>query len=288
MMANRSSIGDIGHVPRHPTFRTIAEVACGIAPPPGGRSSLSCRQAASFFEDRSEFQDSRRYDFNSMRVIPMMTRMATSPRRWTISAALALAMGIVSMGCDSGKAPILDDDPEAVVALKKAGAGVERIPNMGAQNLIGRAIDMSDTSNSREVLAHLALVDGLVEIKLTGPDVTDETLAALPEIKSATRLDLTGSEVTDAGLKHLKALPSLTLLNLTDTQVTGSGLADLGPNINSLNLTNLPIGDNDLSNLEHLKGLSMLVLGGTQVTAAGVRKLRNGRPFPLTVGINLN
>lgn len=216
----------------------------------------------------------------------MMFRNVEAPvRRTDVMTALALSSCLWIHGCGAGKEPILDDDPPAVVALKKAGADIERVPRMGA---LSYNVDMAGVSLTPELLALLAEVDGLAELKLTGSKVTDETLAALPEVKSLTRLELTGSKVTNQGLVHLASLPSLFVLNLTDSQVTGAGLKELGPRITGLNLTNLPINDEDLESLTHMKALSMLMLSGTNVTAAGVNKFKKGGRFPLTVGIKLD
>jgi hypothetical protein len=205
-----------------------------------------------------------------------------------ITAALVnLGFGILLAGCGSDKEPILESDSPAVVALKEAGADVKREPNMSAPDMVGRNIDLSDTSQDAEVMAHLPDVSGLIALKLSGAEVTDATLAALPELKTVTRLDVSGSKITDAGLQHLALLPGLATLNLSDTQVTGAGLANLPPRLHSLVLENLAIRDADLEHLKHLKGLSMLVLTGTQVTPGGVREFKAERPFMLTVGIKL-
>jgi hypothetical protein len=191
-------------------------------------------------------------------------------------------------GCESSVEGILDDDPPAVIALKNAGAIIERQPSMVAPGMIGRTVDLSNTSSAGELLVHLPDVPGLLSVKLSGSNVTNEVLAKLPELRSVTELDLSQSSVSDEGLKYLKALPSLATLNLSDTQIKGHGLTDLPSSVGGLVLANLPIGDKDLENLEALKRLRMLVLTGTNVTAAGVAHVKQGRPRLLTVGIKLN
>ncbi|MGD9854403.1 MAG: hypothetical protein AB7U20_05565 [Planctomycetaceae bacterium] len=213
------------------------------------------------------------------------TWVASSSRDAFFLAAAASALWLP--GCGGSGSPIREDDPEAVVALINAGAEVDRVPNMSAPNMLGRNVDVTGTDLNDELFQHLGQIEGLIELKLASPEVTDDTLAKLPELKTVTTVDLTGASITDEGLAHLESLPALFSLNLSDTKVTAAGLAKLRP-LAILTLTNLPIGDDDLESLQHMKGLAVLTLAGTNVTPAGVNQMRQTRPRLLVVGIKMN
>ena len=202
--------------------------------------------------------------------------------------AAVFAACVLCVGCSSDKTPILEDDSQIVIALKKTGADVERIPTLGMPNMTGHKIDLTGVDVDSEILELLEQLQTLVSLKLTGEGITDETLARVGKWKNLRDLDLGGSAVTDAGLKHLSSLGVLGTLLLNDTKVTGSGLADVPPSLNSLNLTNLPIDDNELKDLKHLKKLRAISVAGTQVTASGASDFEKGRGFVLVVGIKRN
>ncbi|QDU38538.1 Chaperone protein DnaJ [Maioricimonas rarisocia] len=68
----------------------------------------------------------------------------------------------------------------------------------------------------------------IVFVRLTGPEVTDQTLALLQEQGSITEeiqsLDLSDSEVTDGGMRHLAQLDRLRFVDLRGTVLTREGL----------------------------------------------------------------
>lgn len=218
-----------------------------------------------------------------------MLRVVEIERRYHgFVIAIACCGCLLLAGCGKAKPPIRDDDPEAVVVLKKAGAIVERVPNFRAKDMIGRNIDMSETSMEPDLLKTLSTVEHVGQLTMNGPDVTDESLSYISSMKSVTVLDLEGANVTDAGLKHLTGMRGLYSLNLNDTQVTGAGLAEL-PQVGVLQLSQLPIGDEELTHLSHLNRLKFLALKDTQVTPGGVAKLKQqGRPNLMVMGIRRN
>jgi Leucine-rich repeat (LRR) protein len=86
-------------------------------------------------------------------------------------------------------------------------------------------------------------IDGkpVIEVDLSGKDVTDEELARLRTWKTLRVLDLSGcKKITDAGLPYVAPLTNLTSLNLQSTGVHGDGLVHLK---GLTNLTNLQLPD---------------------------------------------
>ena len=191
-------------------------------------------------------------------------------------------------GCSGDKTPVLEGDSEAVIALKKAGAEVTRVPMIGLPNMTGRAVDLTDVKIDAEIMGYLAEVQDMTKLTLTGAAVTDDTLAQFGEWRHLYELHLSGSSVTGAGLKHLASLKALDALRINDTKVTGTGLTEVPPRVMTLQLNKLPIGDDDLKNLKHLKRLQALMLADTKVTAAGVVAFKKDRPPMMIMGVKLN
>ena len=124
-------------------------------------------------------------------------------------------------------------------------------------------------------LVHLAGLDNLTALDLTGSPVTDAGLAHLSRSAQLVALELGGTAVSDAGLAILTGLPRLESLNLRKTRVTNSGLITLRdhPNINWLDLSGTDVGDVGVAHLAGLSRLRTLGLGKTRVTDAGLTQL---------------
>ena len=100
-------------------------------------------------------------------------------------------------------------------------------------------------------------LDGLRELYMYCPGLTDAGLDHLKGLTGLRVLDLPETHVTDAGLDHLKGLTSLERLSLAGcTQVTDAGL----------------------QHLKGLRGLRELDVYGTHVTDAGVAAIEKAIP----------
>lgn len=102
---------------------------------------------------------------------------------------------------------------------------------------------------SREIGADFAQVlDTIVELRWTGPDVGDEQIDFLVEQRNAfatlRALDLSQSQLTDAGVQALAPFANLERLNLSGTPITHHALAILEslPNLAWLNLRGTHVG----------------------------------------------
>jgi hypothetical protein len=202
---------------------------------------------------------------------------------------LLAACGFLA-GCGEAKAPIFDDDPVAVIALKEAGANVLRLPLAGGrkEGEFACRVELERASVDSEVIEHLNQLEFLSELSFQ--NATDELLQAMGDFRVLRKIDLAGSSVTDAGLQALasKQLPALYTLVLDDTTVTGAGLADVPKQVRGLSLANLALTDADIVNLKHVRGLMALTLSGTNVTPSGVNSARQTRPQMMVMGIKMN
>jgi uncharacterized membrane protein len=146
-------------------------------------------------------------------------------------------------------------DPQAVVALKKAGYRIETV----AQDVLLLQVT---TINIRHAFG-------------------DEDLKRLmPVAEQITWLDLSGTRVGDAGLSALANMPHLTRLHLAKTATGDEGLRHLSglENLEYLNLYGTNVSDAGLAHLEGLDRLKALYLWQTRVTETGVERLKQRQP----------
>jgi Leucine-rich repeat (LRR) protein len=104
--------------------------------------------------------------------------------------------------------------------------------------------------------------------------ITDDVLLSVGRVKSLVNVDLSGTEITDVGVGHLVGLRRIASLTLADSKVTSACLKDLGelPNLEILNLSK-----NDISGgFEHLvscEKLTWLVLSHVKLSDADVASI---------------
>ena len=117
----------------------------------------------------------------------------------------------------------------------------------------------------------------VVDLRLRGPWVKDDTLKRIGQLSTLQRLCLGRSSTTDAGLQHLKHLSQLKRLGLWRTQVTDKGMkcvAELAE-LEKLDLSLTTVGDQGLGHLKRLKNLRWLRLQHNRgmITACGLQHL---------------
>ena len=156
-----------------------------------------------------------------------------------------------------------------IAALEAAGAKV-RLDNAGAVI----AIDARNTEITGETLVNLQLMK---DLKLLGPQVTDETVAGLGEFQSLTSLALDKTAITDATLvNQIKKLPKLQQLFLAEVAITDAGVFALKENtgFTRVRLAGTPITDASLEILSKMPKLQSLDVSNTwDITSAGVALL---------------
>jgi len=125
----------------------------------------------------------------------------------------------------------------------------------------------------------------LTEVKMTGPEITDETLEKLAGIKGLRLLDLSQSSITDAGLKHLSGLTSLQSLKMFKTQV--KDLTPLAPltNLRSLIIEHTQVHDDNLVVVEKFPRLHELNASYLELTDAGIEHIAKCQHL-LTLGLS--
>jgi len=197
------------------------------------------------------------------------------------------------------------NEQEAVAALKKRGARVERdatgmattvsfsdirakdadllhlkaLSNLGGVDLHSHSEEYAGFNEVHVTgagLAHLGGLTKLEELNLLGTNDTDAGLAHLKNLKELRYLNLGYTKVTDAGLAHLAKLTSLESLSLEGAhEITDAGLLHLRglSKLKHLHLDCTNVGDPGLKHLERLASLRSLHLYGAKVTDAGVGHL---------------
>jgi hypothetical protein len=137
-------------------------------------------------------------------------------------------------------------DPRAVVALRRAGVGVEPVAE-DLRLLQVTAVNVRDAFDDAWLRQLLPVAAQVTWLDLSGTRVTDAGLATLARLPNLTRLSLGNTAVSDAGLRHLAALVRLEYLNLFDTRVSDAGVGAL----------------------RALGALRVVYLGGTRVSSEG-------------------
>ncbi len=91
-----------------------------------------------------------------------------------------------------------------------------------------RSLELSGTRVSDAGVQHLTALQGLEDLQLSGSEITDVGLAAVAELPNLTSLTLFGTGASDAGLAHLKKLSRLQRLVLHRTPLVSlAGVEDL-------------------------------------------------------------
>lgn len=120
----------------------------------------------------------------------------------------------------------------------------------------------------------------VVGFNFVGDDFKDEMLAPVAKLTGVYELRLDGTPLTNAGLAHIESLKSVTHLHLEKTKIDDGGLAHLKglENLEYLNLYGTAVTDVGLDHLAGLKNLKKLFVWRTQVTDAGAAKLKGSIP----------
>jgi len=112
----------------------------------------------------------------------------------------------------------------------------------------------------------------VMEVGLTGADLTDDGVAELAGLKALTSLRIGATGITDEGLKHLAGMTALTELNIGETRITDAGLKHLAPltALTRLDVRRTRVKDSGLNSIGELKNLTALVLTATEITDDGL------------------
>ena len=150
------------------------------------------------------------------------------------------------------------------------------------------------------LVARLAGLPSLQELRIADGAVTGETLAALASLEYLEVLEIDRCPLTGAGARQIASLPAIRWLRLADVPVTAGDLSTLGALTNLevlqlpqaqldsqslawisglkdltwLDLSGTSLGNDDLRYLAHLPALEVLSLAGTNVTDDGLAHLQ--------------
>lgn len=119
-----------------------------------------------------------------------------------------------------------------------------------------------------------------VSFHFAGDRFRDEMLAPVANLGAVFELRLNGTPLTSGGLAHLANLTSIERLHLEKTKIDDAGLAHLKglENLQYLNLYGTAVSDTGLEHLAGLKKLKKLFVWQTKVTDAGAAKLQAALP----------
>jgi Leucine Rich repeat len=210
-------------------------------------------------------------------------------------------------GAKPGQLPPLNERQQAIAAIERLGAHVQRDAGFdgrvhGIRFTVKQATDadlallrpltdarLVDLSGNRQVtdagLLHIAVLTNLEALDLDGTQVTDGGLARLQGLKQLVGLHCGTPTVGDEGLASLQALPKLQSLHLKSSGVTDAGLAHIGKltRLSFLDLDDTMVTDAGLAHLHGLSKLAQVRLRRTKVSDAGVQALTQVVPAVLVV-----
>jgi hypothetical protein len=155
---------------------------------------------------------------------------------------------------DASKQPpraLAKDDAKSIAALTAAGIRCDKDSEGGRVTRVDGSFRMTDA-----LMAHVAKLPGVVELKLSFTDVTDGGLAHVKDLAELEELMLNQTKITDKGLEHLEKLTKLKKLDLEKTLVS----------------------DDIVARLKTLKELNHLDLRGTTITPAAAASLKEALP----------
>lgn len=147
---------------------------------------------------------------------------------------------------------------ENYVAQEKV---VDRLIEMGAKVEV-EPIDWLKRSFGEDFAQ---VVERIVSLKMTGPEIGDDQIAFLAQerkaLASLQSLDLSRSSISDPGLAHLFGLTNLKRLDLSGTRLTRPWLEILFklPELQELVLTDIPLNWRDRRRLRRvLRGVTLV------------------------------
>jgi len=156
-------------------------------------------------------------------------------------------------------------DPRVLESLVKKGVSIT--PISSTSNYLSISF-ISVPRQAVELLPELSAIGNhIVELKLTGCAVGNESISALKSLSNLTRVSLDDTPVTDAALTDLALLPRLSYLNLKGTSVTLAGIEKLknATNLRHLYLYQTKIKAGDQAKIRALLPKTLVDFGGYEV-----------------------
>lgn len=235
------------------------------------------------------------------------------------SEKLSLSMKVAARGSTFKPFQLSADELEALAELKDVDGEAEHDRRTPGKRVTGVTVMMSrinartfkyfrafralrtltittsqnDSEPTLESLHGIADIHQLLELRLTGPKVTDDVLAACGPLKDLRRLRLEQTKITDAslerigaahsdwtllsfkdspitdeGLGRLSQCQSLEFLDVSATRVTGSGLLHLAgmPRLRVIDLASSMLQAEHVAHLARLTSLESLGVSNTAIT----------------------
>jgi hypothetical protein len=181
---------------------------------------------------------------------PPLGLMLPERREPPVRGAVDAARGVV----DAAEAPPplpAKDDAKAIAALVAAGIRCDKDSEGGRVTRVDGSFRMTDA-----LMAHVAKLPAVVELKLSFTNVTDSGLAHVKDLAELEELMLNQTKISGKGLAHLEKLRKLKKLDLEKTQVD----------------------DESVALLKAFKELNHLDLRGTKFTPAAAASLKEALP----------
>jgi hypothetical protein len=140
----------------------------------------------------------------------------------------------------------------------------------------------SATAVTDEGARHLAHLENVENVHISGSRMGDAALEALSKLPKLTRMSLQQNAFTDSGLAHLADMQQLRSLwiGMSKGKITDAGLAHLAglEALEQLDLQQSQITDAGLEHLKGLKNLRSLYLSNARVTEVGLADLHEALP----------
>ena len=181
---------------------------------------------------------------------------------------------------------------KAVVALKQLGGDVvyydddagrlsKTIASWLGQDFVHSvySVDLSDTEIIDEDLRHLADLQTIAGLWLSGTKVTGAGFDHLLNLKNLESLGL-GEQVTNESLRHIGQLRSLTNINFGHARkIDDNGLQFLSSlvNLERVNLWHTGMSGDGLEILSSLPNIRTIIAGGTNISDSGTACLQKNK-----------
>jgi serine/threonine protein kinase len=218
----------------------------------------------------------------------------TDPDREVAKWALKLGSRVTVNGVEMNALDQLPDGPLRLTRLIVTGSGVpvrdgdlDRLERLSSLDVLHLSYDSDITNKGLERLAGCRFANGLSDLAVRCPGVTEAGLAHLRRFRSLQRLHIVGlAKPTSAAMAQIGNLTELDTLMVAEVSIPGGAWAPLSnTKLTTLSLSRCQLSDDGLLGLRKVATLGTLNLHGSKLSVETVKPLA-GHPAISTLNLN--